>query len=273
MGLGLIGGSLGLALRRGRAARRVIGFSRSEATLRRALARGAVDDGDTELCPNWLGQSDLVVIATPPLSVVPAARRIAKITTGKLILTDCASTKARIVREAERVLPGRISFVGGHPMAGSELSGIAAAQAGLFRGAVCVLTPSRRSPPSAVGKVSRLWRSLGARVVNLPPDRHDALVAQVSHAPHLAAAALVLAASPEALKLSAGGFRDATRVALSDPDLWGEIFSTNGPEVGRAVSRLIRELTRLKGLVAGGRPSSLKRSLLAARSRRRPLTP
>ncbi len=271
VGLGLIGGSLGRALRRGRAARRVIGFSRSEATLRRARSGGAVDEGDTELCPKWLSQSDLVVIATPPLAVAPVAQKIARITRGRIVLTDCASTKSAIVKELERSLPSRAAFIGAHPMAGSERSGIAAAQADLFRGAVCILTPTSRSSPAAVYKVSRLWKSVGARVMNLPPDRHDQWAAQISHAPHLAAAALVLAADPKALQFAAGGFSDATRIALSDPDLWSQIFLTNPKQAAAAADRLIQELATLRTLVVRGQASRLRSRLARAQRKRKQL--
>lgn len=268
VGLGLIGGSLGMALRKGHVARRVIGFSRSEATLRRAIARGAIDDGDTELCPEWLGESDLVVIATPPLTVAPVARKIAKITTGRLVLTDVASTKSMIVKEVERSLPARVSFVGAHPMAGSEKSGIAAADPALFRGAVCILTPTQSTSSAARARVSSLWRGVGARVVFMPAARHDALVAQISHLPHLVVAAMTRAPEQAALALAAGGFADATRIAAGDPALWEQIGRTNAREILKALDRLQREIASLKKLLHGGRSRELRQFLAVAQRRR-----
>jgi len=268
VGLGLIGGSLGLALRKGKIARKVIGFSRHEATIRRAIARGAIDDGDTELCPDWLGHSDLVVIATPPLAVAATARRIAKITSGRIFLTDVASTKSEIVKELERSLPSRISFVGAHPMAGSERSGIDAADPALFRDAVCVITPTPRTNSAARARVSLLWHGVSSRVVSMPAARHDALVAQISHLPHLTAAALTRAPDPAALALAAGGFADATRIAAGDPALWEEICRTNRREILSALVRLQRELNQLKKLLRGGRSRELRQFLAAAQRRR-----
>lgn len=268
VGLGLIGGSLGMALRKGRVARKVIGFSRHEATIRRAIALGAIDDGDTELCPDWLGHSDLVVIATPPLAVAPTARRIARITSGRIFLTDVASTKSEIVKKLERSLPSRISFVGAHPMAGSEKSGIAAADAALFRDAVCIITPTPRTNSAARARVASLWRGVGTRVVSMPAARHDTLVAQISHLPHLAAAVLTRAPDPAALALAAGGFADATRIAAGDPALWEEICQTNRREILSALGRLQRELNQLKKLLHGNRSRELRQFLAAAQRRR-----
>ncbi|MBI3333142.1 MAG: prephenate dehydrogenase/arogenate dehydrogenase family protein [Candidatus Omnitrophica bacterium] len=269
VGLGLIGGSLGMALRRGRLAGKVIGFTRREATLRKARARGAVDDGCTEFCPDWLGASDLVVIATPPLSVVPVARRIGRMTRHSFILTDVASTKGRIVRQMERMLPDRIRFVGSHPMAGSERSGVEAANPKLFERAACLLTPTPRTSREALAKVSSLWRAVGGRVLLLRPARHDALVAQISHMPHLAAAALALSAEGRALPLAAGGFADTTRLALSDPSLWSEICLTNRREILAALSRFDRQMSGLRRLLLRGAGADLSRRLRAAQRKRR----
>ena len=271
IGLGLIGGSLGMALRRGKIARRVIGFSRREATLRRAKRRGAIDDGCTELCPDWLSESDLVVIATPPSTVPRIARQVARLARRPLVLTDVASTKAKIVRDVERALPSRISFVGAHPIAGSERSGIEAADARLFGGAACIVTPTPRTRPAAAARVAALWRRLGCRVERMSPARHDTLVAQISHVPHLAAVGLALFPEQRALRLSGGGFADATRIALGDPALWEEICRTNSREVGRALEQLIKELSALQRMVRRPANGSLRGRFEAARRRRRRL--
>lgn len=271
IGLGLIGGSLGLALRKGKIARKVIGFSRHGATIRRAIARGAIDDGDTELCPDWLGHSDLVVIATPPLVVVPTARKIAKITTGRLLLTDVASTKAEIVRALDQVLPSRISFVGGHPMAGSEQSGIDSADAKLFRGALCLLTPTARTNRKAVAKVASLWRGVGGSVRTLSPLKHDVRVAEISHLPHLIAAALTATPSVASLKLAGPGFSDTTRIAAGDPALWEEICRTNPGAVLSSLEKFGDRLTDLHRLIRAGRWTELRRCLKNAQYRRQKL--
>jgi len=262
IGLGLIGGSLGMALRKGRVARRVIGFARHEATIRKAKARGAIQDGDTELCPNWLGESDLVVLAVPPEQVVPMARKVARLTRHPFILTDVASVKGPIVSALERLLPSRIRFVGSHPMAGSERSGIEAAGVDLFRGAACVVTRTARTDPSAMRRVSRMWQRIGGRVVVLDPRRHDRLVAQVSHVPHLVSAALTLLPDSPALRLAGGGFLDTTRIAESDPRMWSQICGMNRREISAGLRRLLKELRGVRGL----------KGLEKARRRRQRLT-
>lgn len=271
VGVGLIGGSLGLAIRRGHLARKVIGFSRHESTIRQAKARGAIDEGDTELCPEWLGQSDLVVIATPPEAVVEIAQRVERLTQGPLIITDVASTKRRIVETLEKSLSGRISFVGSHPMAGSEQSGIFAARGDLFKGAASVVTRTGRTRIPALRKVSELWRRVGARVAYLTPSRHDRLVAQISHVPHLVSVTLARTVDREAWSLSGGGFAGVTRLALSDPELWEEIVRMNWKEVNRALGRLIKHLERLRRDIRQGAIRKLLNELRMAQSRRRQL--
>lgn len=239
-----------MALRKGRVARRVIGFARHEATVRRAKVRGAVNDGDTELCPDWLGHSDLVVIATPPDTVVKIARKIRDITessNASFILTDVASTKKQIVWVLERDLPDRILYAGSHPMAGSEQSGILASEKGLFEKATCIVTRTSKTPTEAFRTVSKLWKSVGSRVVPMAPSRHDRLVAQISHVPHLVAVALARSADREALEICGSGFTSTTRLALSDPELWEEIIRMNWSEVNRALGQLIKRLEKFKG--------------------------
>lgn len=268
IGLGLIGGSLGMALRRGKVARRVIGFARREANVRRAVARGAIHNGCTELCPEWLSGSDVVVIALPPSKVPAVAGRVARMVKRPVVITDVASVKGSIVRAAERAVGKRAHFVGAHPMAGSERSGIEAAEAGLFQGAACIVTPTSRTARAARSKVEAMWRRAGCRVQRMSPERHDALVAQVSHAPHLAAVALTLFPDSAAVSLSGGGFADTTRIALGDPALWEEICRSNPREIARALDRLGAELSSLKSLVRRNGGSALRARLQAAQRRR-----
>ena len=268
VGLGLIGGSLGMALRKGRIAKRVIGFARHEATVQRAKRRGAIHDGDTELCPDWLGESELVVLAVPPDDVVPMVRQVARLTSHSFLMTDATSVKEPLVRSLESFLPPRIRFVGSHPMAGSERSGIEAADPALFRGAPCIVTPTGRTDPKAMKQVSRLWKGAGGRVIELDPKRHDALVAQVSHAPHLAAVALALLPEEAALGIAAGGFADTTRIAASDPAMWEQICRMNRKEILLALDRLAAGLGSLKAAVAAGSAATLRATLRGAQARR-----
>ena len=270
VGLGLIGGSLGLALRRRRVARRVYGVARRAATVAQARRIGAVDRGFVELAPA-VADADLVVLATPPSTVVPLARQVAEATTRALIVTDAASTKAGIVRGWERALPARIAAVGSHPMAGSDRSGLGAASADLFDRMLCVLTPTRGTPARAVRAVGALWRAVGMRTASLTPERHDAVVAMVSHVPHLAAASLVSAASPEELKVAATGFADTTRVALGDPALWQDICVNNREAVLDALGRFERALVHVRQAIAYRDAEELEKTLAASQRKRRAL--
>ncbi len=268
VGLGLIGGSLGMALRKRGVARRVIGFARHEATIQQAKRKGAIHDGDTELCPDWLGQSELVILAVPPDEVVPMARQVARLTRHSFLMTDATSVKEPVVRSLETLLPSQIRFVGSHPIAGSERSGIEAAEPALFRGAPCIVTPTSRTDPQAVKQVSRMWKGIGSRVVLMDPKRHDSLVAQISHAPHLAAVALALLPEEAALAVAGGGFSDTTRIAASDPVMWEQICRMNKKEVIAALERLMAGLSRLKTAVAAGSAGTLRATLRGAQARR-----
>lgn len=270
IGLGLIGGSLGLALRRRRVARRVYGVARRAATVAQARRLGAVDRGFTALAPA-VAEADLVVIATPPSTVVPLARQVAAATTHALVLTDAASTKAGIVRGWQRALPERIAAVGSHPMAGSERSGLGAASAALFDGTLCVLTPTPQTPARAARTVGALWRAVGMRTMTLTPARHDAVVAMVSHVPHVVAASLVGAATPDELRVAAAGFADTTRIALGDPALWQDICASNREAVLDALGRFERALIHARQAIAYRDAQELRKTLAASQHKRRRL--
>lgn len=270
IGLGLIGGSLGMALKKGKVARRVVGLARRTSTIREAKAKRAIDFGTTQLT-KALDSSDLVILATPPKSVVPLATEIAACTSHRLILTDVASTKQQIVQSLEGRLPTRISFVGGHPMAGSERSGIEAARGDLFEGAVCMLTHTSRTSPTALSRVRALWKAVGSRIEVVSPGRHDEWVAEISHVPHMAAVGLMEATSSGALKMAGTGFSDATRIAQANPKLWEEISQTNRDQITRSLGRLIRELEKLRGLVKGQREKALLKKLRSAQKKRQAL--
>lgn len=270
VGLGLIGGSLGMALRRRGLARRVVGVARRAATIAQARRRGAIDRGHLTLAPA-AAQAELVVIATPPSTVVPLAQAVAEATTHGFLLTDVASTKGAIVHGWRRVLPPRIQAVGSHPMAGSEQRGLRAASATLFDQAVCVVTPIRSTPATAVRRVRALWAALGMQTMCLSPQRHDAAVAMVSHVPHLAAVSLMVAASPSERRVAAAGFSEMTRIALGDPALWQDIVLANRTEVLGALARFERALVHLRQAIAYADPQELLKVLAASRRKRQQL--
>ena len=266
----MIGGSLALAVRRRRLARRVVGVDRRRAVLQRALRCGAIDRGFTQVAPA-VAEAELVVIATPPSAVVPLSQQVAAAVSHPLVLTDTASTKAGIVRRWERVLPKHIHAVGSHPMAGSERNGLDAASAALFDGAQCLMTPTPKTARAAVRVVRRFWRALGMPVVTMSPEGHDTIVAMVSHAPHLLAASLVAATSPKERSVAAMGFSEMTRVALGDPMLWQDICLSNRPAVLDALARVERALIHVRQAIAYQDRAELIRTLAGSRRKRRTL--
>ncbi|MBI2105158.1 MAG: prephenate dehydrogenase/arogenate dehydrogenase family protein [Candidatus Omnitrophica bacterium] len=269
VGLGLIGGSLGMAIRRRRAARTVVGVSRRPASWRRAKRLGAIDWGTTDMARAVAG-ADVVVLATPVDAIAPFGRRAARSMRPGSVLTDVGSAKAAIVRALERGLPRGIHFVGAHPIAGSEQRGIEAADARLFDGAVCILTPTARTDRRALQAVRRLWSPLVGRVVAMSPQRHDRLLAQLSHLPHLIAYSLA-GAIPDSLPRLPQSVLDMTRIARSDPDLWDDIFLANRANLLEAMDRFDARWRALRRLLAGSRRLALRRTLARAQSRRNAL--
>ena len=270
VGLGLIGGSLGMAIRRKRLARTVVGLSRSPSTLRRAKRRGAIDVGTTD-GTRAVRDADLVILATPVDQIVPYGKRLSRVMRPGAILTDVGSTKAQIVKALERTLPASIAFVGAHPLAGSELRGIDAATPALFDGAVCALTRTARTDRRALRRLIRFWRALDGRVVTMSPQAHDRVLAGVSHLPHLVAFCLAGAASPRPLPSAPPSFLDMTRIAKSDPDLWDDILLSNRAALRAAADRFERRWRTLRALLARGDRAALRRFLADAQSTRHAL--
>lgn len=269
IGLGLIGGSLGMALKRRRLAKIVVGYSRKRRTLRQAKRRGAIDVGTTNL-RTAVREADLIVLATPVDAIVPFAQQAARHCRRGVILTDVGSTKSHVVRLLERSLPRTVLFVGGHPIAGSEQRGVGAARADLFSGSVCVLTPTARTPRRALLDVRRLWTRLGMRVITMSPRDHDQLLAATSHLPHLVAACLSTA-HPDRLPTVAPSFLDMTRIAKSDPDLWDDIFLTNRRPLLDAIDRFDRQWRTIRSLLARADRPRLLHVLRSANRKRHAL--
>jgi prephenate dehydrogenase len=240
VGVGLIGGSIGLAARRRGVARCVRGVGRQAASLDRARDLGALDEAFTDLGKAVPG-SDLVVVCTPVDQIVQQVLEAAACAGPETVLTDAGSTKARIVRGIERQMPG-LAFVGGHPLAGSEKRGPEFADATLFEDRWTILTPTERTDPHAIDRVADFWQALGSRTRLMAPEEHDRALAVTSHLPHLVAAALAGLLSHDLRPLTATGFRDATRIAGGDPQLWTAIFTHNRAAVLAALSTVQEKL-------------------------------
>jgi prephenate dehydrogenase len=270
VGVGLIGGSLGLALKQRGLVREVVGVGYREATLRQAEARGCIDRWTLDLSDGVAG-ADLVVLCTPPGLVVEKAAEALPAMPPGAVLTDVASTKAAITHAVEARLPEAVAFVPAHPMAGSEKRGNENARADLFEGARVILTPTDRTPAEAVEAVGGMWRQIGAAVETLDVREHDRIVAQISHLPHLVAPAIVGAVEEASLPYAAGGMKDTTRIAGSDVALWLDIFRDNQENVLAALERFDGELRALRDAVERSDWDALGRMLERARRRRRSL--
>jgi len=238
VGVGLIGGSIGLALRARKLVGRVIGVGRSAASLAEARRLGAATETTTDVA-QAVAAADVVVVATGVASIPGLLDVVDAAVRPGTLLTDAGSTKAAIVAAWEKRRRSRRGrFVGAHPIAGSHRRGPAAAAADLFTGRVAVVTPGRSTPAADVEEAGEFWASLGATVFTMPPAEHDRLLAATSHAPHVLAAALATATPAAARQFTAGGWRDTTRIAAGDPDLWADILLDNAAAVGKALSRI-----------------------------------
>jgi len=245
-GVGLLGGSIGLALRAAGFPGIRVGIGRRTSSLKRALACEAVDEVTRDVEAGVRG-ARLVILCTPISRFESVLSRMAPALAAGTYVTDVGSTKAEVIRLAEQTLPPGVQFVGSHPMAGSEKTGVEFARADLFEHALCLITPSERTPKPAVRWMRGFWEALGSRTAVMSPAEHDLLLARVSHLPHAVATALVhLSREDRAIEVAGPGFADVTRIASGDPDLWTDIFRTNRRSVAQAVDRLIAELVCFK---------------------------
>lgn len=251
IGVGLIGGSLALALKAKGLTREIYGVDRCSETLRKAKSLGVIDQEAGDL-PSALSQSDLVVIATPVGQAPAVAQEILPLMKAQSILTDVGSVKKELVDGLKGKIPRHLHFVGGHPIAGTERSGVEAAFAALFEGANCILTPTPETSDYAVGKIKKLWETVGSRVIIMDPDHHDQVFAAVSHLPHVVAYSLVKAVADmdegqgELFLYTGGGFRDFTRIASSHPEMWKDICLDNQEHILKALAGYRRSLDTLE---------------------------
>jgi prephenate dehydrogenase len=265
IGVGLIGGSIGLALRERQLAGRVIGIGRRRESLEKALARGCVNEMTTSIAEG-VKQTSLIVVCTPVESIASYIREAAEHCPEGCLITDAGSTKAEIVAASESLK--RVRFVGSHPLAGSEKNGSDAASADLFGGRVVVVTPTEKSDPAAIDAIENFWRSLGAGVLRMTPDDHDAALARTSHLPHLIASALAVATPEQLLPLTAAGWQDATRIAAGEAELWRQIFLANRSPTLKALADFEKVISRFRAALESA-DGTLLAELLAEGKRRR----
>ena len=274
VGVGLLGGSVAKAARSGGLARRIVGVGRDSERLRPAVDVGTLDVAVTDLDAG-VREADVVLLAAPVLAIEGLLERVWRSAPVGALVTDVGSTKRNIVRAAERLAATRpLAFVGSHPLAGSEQAGYRVARADLFRGATVVVTPTDKTELAALKKTTELWEALGARVTSLDPETHDRTVAAISHLPHLIACALVDGAGrvePGALELAARGFRDTTRIAAGDPDMWTEIFLANRDALTAGIEAFREALADLQRVIDAGGAEALRAELARIKSIREQL--
>ena len=271
VGVGLLGGSVAKGARLGGLARRIVGVGRNADRLRPAVDDGTLDLAVTDLDAG-VREAEVIVLAAPVLAIEGLLERVWRAAPAGALVTDVGSTKRHIVRSAERLAAARpLAFVGSHPMAGSEQAGYRVARADLFRGATVVVTPTEATELAALKKTTEFWEALGARVTALDPETHDRTVAAISHLPHLIACALVDGAGrvePAALELAARGFRDTTRIAAGDPDMWTEIFLANRDALSASVAAFRLALADLERVITAGGADALRAELARIKTAR-----
>ena len=270
-GVGLIGGSLALAARAAGLIGEVVGYGRTEANLQTALRRGIIDRYSLEPL-DAARDADLLLLAVPVRACGTVARACAPALRADAVVSDVASVKQSVMQDVEAALPAGLSFVGAHPIAGTEESGAAAAVAQLFHASRCVLTPGPHTNPAALAKIRALWEGVGMHVEEMDAARHDEIVAWTSHLPHVVAfsAAAAVADTDEAMALLSGpSFRDLTRVAASSPEMWTDIFLANAAHIGRSVGAYAATLTELRRAISAGDAAAVTKLLERARDARR----
>jgi prephenate dehydrogenase len=268
IGLGLIGGSIGLKLKGLGTGDRVLGIPRREETLKKALELGAVDEGSLDI--SKVAEVDIVFLCTPINLIIPKLKELAPHLKKGAIVTDVSSTKGEIVSQAEKLMPKGTYFVGGHPMAGKETTGIEVAEAGLFQDKIWILTETSKTRQKALEEVEEVVRLLGAKVVRMDIKTHDLVVAGISHVPLATAATLVnLVAGSEQkeqmAQCASSGFRDTTRVASGDPALGRDMFVTNRVAILKLLKAFRTKVLELEKLIKKGDAATIEKDLKAAK--------
>jgi prephenate dehydrogenase len=268
-GVGLICGSLALDMRRHKIVGEIIGYGRSEASLRLAKKRKIIDS-------YFLREDEMpedvnfLMMGTPVQTIVPLTAAFLPRLKAGCVISDVGSVKAEIVRGMDRLLPGNIPFVPGHPIAGSEQWGARAAKHGLFQGRRTILTPTRNTDKAALKKVATIWRKVGAKVELMDPEVHDRVLGLISHLPHVLVYALVNALDRSRVRgvdlksYCAGGFKDFTRIASSRPELWRDICLMNRQALGQSLGDYIHSLEQLRRWIAEGKGASLEKEFARA---------
>ena len=270
IGVGLIGASFALALKKNKLCNKITGHGRNENNLKKARDKGIIDAyvlDPMEACKD----SDLVLFASPVGSFLDIARKICSSFKQSAIITDVGSVKGKLVHDMEALMPKGTSFVGGHPIAGSDRSGIDTASAGIFQNAKCIITPTGETDKSALKKVITMWKTFGSRVRLIDPDIHDRIYAAVSHLPHIIAYEIVNTVADidsSYLEFSGQGFKDTTRIASSQPELWRDICAFNKDNLLEFIEIFKKNLDRVSQYLRAHDSESIERDFKNARTLR-----
>ena len=279
VGVGLIGGSLGMILRRKALADHVVGIGRRVENLKTAVELGAIDRYVADPKEGVQG-SDLVILATPVDTYDRHLREWAHCLAPGAIVSDVGSVKGTLVEQSEAVMPAGVHFVGAHPIAGKEKTGVAEGSDQLFKGARCIVTPTKNTDPQALERITQLWEETGSIVLTMDPHLHDQILGAVSHLPHVAAFALMNALadvrdrqlpSLDLARHSGGGLRDTTRIAASSPEMWRDIFLWNRDNVVSLIDKYQQALEELKHLIKAGEAAEIEQALERAKGEREKL--
>ena len=279
VGVGLIGGSVGMLMKRQGLADRVVGVGRSLGNLELAVQRGAIDVFERDPKAAMKG-TELVILATPVESYATHLKEWGSVLEPGTIVSDVGSVKGSLVEQVESLVPAGVRFVGAHPIAGKETSGVVAGSVDLFTGALCIITPTADTDPQALLTVQHVWEAMGAVVRSVDPFLHDWILGAVSHLPHVAAFALMNAlmdlqqrteGGAELLEYSGGGLRDTTRIAAASPEIWRTIFLGNPENLLIMIEALEKQLQRFKCLIQAKDGPGLEHEIARAREARQRL--
>ena len=271
--MGLLGGSIGLAVKQRRLAKEIAGYVRRVASLKECEKAGAVDYATTDLLAAVSG-ADLVILCTPLAQMAAIVERMRPALKRGAIVTDVGSVKASVVRDVESLVKSAgAHFIGSHPMAGGEQTGVLAARKDLFECALCVVTPTKKSNRANLLKVEQFWSALGCHMLRLTPELHDTLVSRSSHLPHVSAAALAgFVLNPAHPKhqpaLCANGFRDTTRIASGSPEMWRDIALANRKNLARELGAFVRGLQRFQQVLKASDVKAIAKFFETAKQRR-----
>jgi len=267
VGVGLIGGSLGKAIKDRRLAREVIGVSQRQSSLTAALKAQVVDQVQHDV-KKAVANADLVVLSTPISIITSMLMTLGPHLKRNCIVTDVGSTKVSIVQTARKYLPKHVFFVGSHPLAGSEKKGVQNARTDLYRGSLCLMTPTEDTNKAASERVKRLWSQVGAKVKYTSPEEHDRILAYTSHLPHLLAYALINSLPSAYLEFCGSGFKDTTRIAASTPQIWADICLANSKNLVKSLDETTKFLSALRKAISIHDQKALINLLKGAKAKR-----